>query len=1023
MKLLPVRFKFLICFVAIIGATFGIGVHFAEIDTDITRFLPRNEPVLADASAIFRLHPMRDQVAVDLYLEKEDRELLLRCGRETEALLKKSGLFKSVGLESFQGLMPGLVEHTLTNLPVLFSESELKGRIAERMQPEALENRFQEMRKALFSLDGIGRASHMERDPLGLADLVIARLASLAPTMDAQIHRGKLLSADGRHLLVLARPAISGTDTAFAKKLGAEMDRTSANLTEMAEKSGNRMEMTPVGAYRAALDNETIVRKDVNRAIVIATFGIALLLIFSFHRPFVGLLAFLPALAGTAASFMFCALFFPSLSIMALGFGGAIISITVDHGIAYLLFLDQPWRVTGKEASEKLRSVGLIAALTTMGAFGLLCFSAFPVFRQLGLFTALGIGFSFVFVHTIFPKLFPVMPPAEPRSLPLRKIAPLLASGGKKVAWLALFLGTSMLFFARPEFNVELSAMNTVSTETKAAETLVTKVWGDRIFKQVYLVTEGESPQKMRAVWDRLMKQVENDKKAGVVESAFVPSMFFPGEEVRKENFTAWRSFWRPERIRSFREALALSAVEAGFKPDAFESFFKMLAKGYEDLENREMPEEFFELSSIRKKDDGSGWSQFSILSPGPAYDPEKFYETYRVFGPVFDADLFSKRLGRLLFDNFTKMLVVIGAGVALLLFIFFLDWKLTALGLLPVLFAMSCALGVMKLIGHPLDIPGLMLSIVVFGMGIDYSLYVVRAFQRTEAADHPDTLLIETGVFMAASSTLIGFGVLVFSEHSLLKSAGLTSLLGIAFASAGTFAILPPLLSSFYRRRERRTKDNEPIERRIAGRYKKREAYPRLFARFKIKFDPMFSELPRILKDLGQVDRVLDVGCGYGVPAAWLLEYFPEATVYGFDPDRERVRVAELALGERGRIQYGYAPEIPELPEPMDAVFILDIIHFLTDRELERTLAELARRMRSHGRLVVRAVIPPVDGKYSRTWRLEALKMKIAGVSPAFRSVEKISRMIEEAGFRLEYTELSGGNVESSWFIAKRSY
>ena len=544
-------------------------------------------------------------------------------------------------------------------------------------------------------------------------------------------------------------------------------------------------------------------RKDVNRAVVIATFGIALLLVFSFHRPLVGLLAFLPALAGTAVAFMLCALLFPTLSIMALGFGGAIISITVDHGIAYLLFLDQPWRVTGKEASEKLRSVGLLAALTTMGAFGLLCFSAFPVFRQLGLFTALGIGFSFVFVHTMFPRLFPIMPPAEPRSLPFRKIAPWLSSGGKKGAWFALALGISMLFFARPEFNVELSAMNTVSKETKAAETRVTQVWGDRVFKQVFLMTEGESPQKMRLLWDRLMKRLETDKKAGIIASAFVPSMIFPGDEVRKENYAAWRSFWKPERIRSFREALAVSAAGAGFKPDAFEPFFKMLAAGYADLENREMPEEFFELSSIRKKDDGTGWSQFSILGPGPAYDPETFYETYRVFGPVFDADLFSKRLGRLLFDNFTTMLVVIGAGVALLLFVFFLDWKLTALALLPVLFAMSCALGSMKLIGHPLDIPGLMLSIVVFGMGIDYSLYIVRAFQRTEAADHPDTLLIETGVFMAAASTMIGFGVLVFSEHSLLKSAGLTSLLGIAFAFAGTFAILPPVLSAFYRRRK----------------------------------------------------------------------------------------------------------------------------------------------------------------------------------------------------------------------------
>jgi hypothetical protein len=48
---------------------------------------------------------------------------------------------------------------------------------------------------------------------------------------------------------------------------------------------------------------------------------------------------------------------------------------------------------------------------------------------------------------------------------------------------------------------------------------------------------------------------------------------------------------------------------------------------------------------------------------------------------------------------------------------------------------------------------------------------------------------------------------------------------------------------------------------------------------------------------------------------------------------------------------------------------------------------------------------------------------MKIGEISPTFRPSGKISRMIEMAGFCLEYTGLSGGNVESSWFLARRSY
>ena len=41
-----------------------------------------------------------------------------------------------------------------------------------------------------------------------------------------------------------------------------------------------------------------------------------------------------------------------SISLLAVGFGGAIVSFTVDYGIAYLLFLDRPRETRGLEASR-----------------------------------------------------------------------------------------------------------------------------------------------------------------------------------------------------------------------------------------------------------------------------------------------------------------------------------------------------------------------------------------------------------------------------------------------------------------------------------------------------------------------------------------------------------------------------------------------------------------------------------------------------------------------------------------------
>ena len=1014
-----IRFRALLMTGLAVLALFAGGFYLADIDTDITRYLPRKEPVLADAGVIFTHHPIQDQMVIDVGLETDNPDLLVRYGDLVEKALTQSRLFKQVGMKDFQGLIPDLVSHVLDHLPVLFSERDLQKEIGPRLTPEAVRRRLEEIRQSLLRLDGIGQADMIEKDPLGFKDPIMARLAFLAPTLAVRIHKGKLLSPDGRHLLVLAHPIASGTDTAFARQLTALMAEISENLGQAAAGEGHRLTLTPVGAFRAALDNEMIARRDVSRAIVLAALGIAMLLIFAFPRPWMGLLAFLPALAGTAAAFMVSALVYPRLSIMALGFGGAIISITVDHGIAYLLFLDQPRETRGSEASREIRAVGLLATLTTMGAFSVLCFSDFPILGQLGLFTALGIGFSFIFVHAVFPRIFPKMPPARPRSLPLQPFTVWLTSFGWKGAWVCLGFGIVMAFFARPSFNVALNAMNTVSTATEKAEEQVAGTWGTQVFTKIYLMTEAESLAALQAKGDGLLERVEADRDAGRLDSGFVPSMIFPGEARQRENAAAWQAFWTPGRVSALRSELAVVGPELGFSGDAFEPFIRTLTRGRSAVGNPAIPEKFYELLGIRKNAREPVWMQFSGLTPGPSYDPRGFYEKYRPWGPIFDATLFSQRLGELLFSTFTRMLVIIGLSVAVLLFFFFFDLRLTAVALLPVIFALAATLGTMKLAGHALDIPALMLSIIIFGMGIDYSLYMVRAWQRYTDKTHPNLALIRMTVFMAAASTLIGFGVMVFSEHSLLRSAGLTSFIGIGYSLVGAFVILPPILDRLFRRDDRTPATSAPLTERILMRYRHREAYPRFFARFKLKMDVMFAELPRIFDDFPPPETLIDIGCGYGVPACWILERFPGARVHGIDPDPERVRVAALAWGDRGRARYGYAPIMSALPARADAALLLDIIHFLDEEALVSTLKALAGRLRPGGRLIVRAVVPPINGDYSRLWRFEALKLRLSGMSTFYRSDDRIHAVIAGQGFRVDFSAPSGGNRESVWFVA----
>ncbi|MCI5158385.1 MAG: hypothetical protein D3906_08065 [Candidatus Electrothrix sp. AUS1_2] len=485
------RYKKLLVVFCVIVALTVFGLSRLQVDTDVVRSLPTQEKIIADGIQIFEQHPVHDQIAIDISLAEADPDRLVAVGKALEERLVQSGLFAQVGTDSLGALIPELALYAAEHLPLLFGEKELEEKVALLLEPEQIAQRLRKLYQDLSGMEGVGQTGFMGADPLGLKDLVLARMAPLAPSLNSRFYQGSLLSKDGHHLLVTARPKASGTDTASAQQISQLLTQAEQELTR--QYPDEKIQITPVGAYRAALDNEEIIRHDVNLALVLATLGIALLLYFAFPRPLTGLLAFVPALAGTGTALFVYSLLHSSISIMVLGFGGALISITVDHGIAYLLFLDRPQETKGKEASREVRAVALMAVVTSVCAFLILSSSGFPVFVQLGQFTALGILFSYLFVHTIFPRLFPNMPPAEQtRSLPLRRFIDRLYRTGKPGAIAALLLFIGLAFFAKSQFHVDLTSMNTMSAETQAADALFAEVWGN-INERVILLRSADS--------------------------------------------------------------------------------------------------------------------------------------------------------------------------------------------------------------------------------------------------------------------------------------------------------------------------------------------------------------------------------------------------------------------------------------------------------------------------------------------------------------------------------------------------
>ena len=989
-----------------------------KIETDILESMPHNDPVLADARQIIRHLPVQDRLFIDLEQASSDRDKLVNAASIITDKLSKSGLFAKVGIGDEAKNFPELIAHATNNWPILFSAEQLEKEIKPLLEPAKIKEALAQNRQTLEQLEGIGRSEIIAKDPLGFSSIILRQLSGLLPSNKAQFYQGQLISEDGKRALIIAKIAGSGTDTATAAKIEKLLDDCRRELAANKYLKDQYI-LTSVGVYRAALDNETIAKRDTRLAIILTTLGIALLLLFAFPRPLIGLLALLPSTVGAITALFVCSFFFKSMSMLAVGFGGAIMGFTVDLGITYLLFLDQKKETYGPQVAREVWLAELLAVLTTVGSFLLLLISDFKILAEIGVFSALGVTFALLFVLIVFPKIFPSMPPAN------RQSNPLFINALKKIAapakWKLLVMvafGVLMLFFAHPEFDANINAMNSVSKDMINADKKLQK-WGD-LSGKCYVFLQTSSLAQLQQKNDQLMPVLAADIQKEKLSSVVLPSLMFPSPAMSQKNMEAWQSFWSRERLAKLKRDVTAAAKENGFASSAFEPFWKIINN--KNLHSGEIPEKYFEFFGITKSP--AGYTQLSLITTGKNYDAEDLTSrlTNQRLAKIFDVGLFNKRLGSFLKSIFIQIALITGIGIVIIVFVFYLDWLLSLAVLAPITFALVATLGTLKIIGHPLDIPSIMLWIVIMGMGINYSIYYACFYQRYCDENHPAMDIVRLAMFMAAFTTLIGFGVLAIAKHNLLRSIGITSLLGIGYSIMGAYLILPALMKKIYApfnfpSGPLETGSRQHLKRTLL-RYRHLEAYPRVFARMKMLIDPMFKELDKYVQN---PRRIIDIGCGYGIPATWLLEIYPQAEVYGLEPDEIRVLIASHAIGKRGRAEIGRAPDLPEVDGAVDYVLILDVLHLISDTEVQIVFQRIYQKLSAEGTLLVRATIPSDKRNPWKRW-IETARLKIVRAPARFRGEKEIVDFIEKAGFAVSVSASDTKGIEEKWFVGRKS-
>lgn len=107
-----------------------------------------------------------------------------------------------------------------------------------------------------------------------------------------------------------------------------------------------------------------------------------------------------------------------------------------------------------------------------------------------------------------------------------------------------------------------------------------------------------------------------------------------------------------------------------------------------------------------------------------------------------------------------------------------------------------------MALFGIEFTIFNAIISTFIFGLGVDYSIFITNALVKDYSFGTKEINIYKISIILSVITTLLGVGVLVFAKHPALRSISILSMIGILATVLVAFTIQPLVFRIFVKNR-----------------------------------------------------------------------------------------------------------------------------------------------------------------------------------------------------------------------------
>lgn len=808
-------------------------------------------------------------------------------------------------IDNIQGEVPeeGLREiynFVYQNLPLYLIESDYNI-LESRLNRDSIRERMATNYKNLISPTGLVTKVFLFKDPLALTNIGLSKLEELKVDDDFELYNNFLITKDHRHVLLFITPAIPASEIKENQIFIHELERIQQELNKKFE--GVRGEF--FGEVLYSITNARQIQSDLKLTLVMSGIFLLGFLILYYKSVYISLLIFIPGITGGLTSLAVIYLIKGSISSISLGIGAVLLGISLDYSLHILTYYKNNQNL--KLLYQEVIYPVIMSSVTTAIAFLCLLFLKSEILNDLGLFAAISVGIASLVTLILIPLLYQIPKWKEAKTTMIEKLA--FTDLHRKLPWiisLFVFFIIALTFFSNVKYNDDPLALNYEPEEIRDREEYVKNRAGNSS-NSVYLISYGNTVDEALGYNNQLYGKLGSLEESGMIQSYSSIGGVVLSTSTQVERIERWKEFWTPQKIAQVENDLIELSSTYGFMPHSFQNFYNLLQEDFEPL----YLEDYRETTTLYLEDFITSGNSFATVTTSLQVDPGFKDQLLQSLDnienvEVIDREQLNKNFTEDLKNEFNRLIGYSIIAIFLILLLFYRSIELTMLTLIPVGVTWVITLGLLNLFNVEFNILNIIITTFIFGLGLDYSIYITQAFLSEYSTGNRTLKIYRTSILLSVITTLLGTGALFFALHPALISISIVSFTAVVISLLVTFILQGFIFQHLFINRKSKGKKPYSFKGWInpskymggdelyhRGMVYDNYRYKKDLPEIKRKFDREREKFLKVSDFIEKDDKILHYPSGKGLLGVFLHYKLKEVEIWGIETNPEKLKIS----------------------------------------------------------------------------------------------------------------------------------